>query len=156
MGGFFQLGMFNPREKLEVSPGFQQGSGKNLFFPVGSSPDFWEKESGILGEGKIETLKLAELFGNLQSHLDGKEPENSLKIPHSSRFSFSWSSSQGIFSHPNPSIFPSGIHSRDEEFYFFGPFLKKNWIFPGLFHRNLCPGAPLGKTLKDFPGILWD
>lgn len=73
--------MLNPREKLEVSPGFQQWSGKNLFFPVGSSPDFWEEESGILGEGKIETLKLPELFGNLQSHLDGKEPENSLKIP---------------------------------------------------------------------------
>lgn len=162
------LGMLNPRKKLEVFPRFQQCAwgAIELFFLAGIAPDFWEKGEGkeLWNSWREENPKFPNPW-NFQRCLGIFNPtwmgRNSLKInlkfPHSHNFSF-----------PNPIFFLEQGNFFPPKFlnfflwnslqgwvlflvfFFFVPFLKI-WIFHVFFPKEI-------QVLKllEIPGNFWD
>lgn len=143
--------MANPRKELEVFPGFQQCLGWNkALLPCWKFSrilekregkrgwNFWREENRTPRTSRVfwESLIPAGFGRNLQ--IPSKFPQNSL-IP--VVFSFSQSSSLGIFSTQIPQFFPLEVIPGMK-------FFPKNWIFPHLFHGNPDPRAPPGKLQR--------
>lgn len=104
-----------------------------------------KKKLEFLERGKPNPSNFQSFLGIFNPSWIWKEPSNSLKIPsefpHPSCFSFSQSSSLGIFSTQIPQFFPLEVIPGMK-------FFPKNWIFPHLFHGNPDPKALPGKLQR--------